>query len=199
MGSMGVRSVLHDKRPDLVLSGVNRGQNVAEDVTYSGTIAGAMEGTILGVPSVALSQAYGAVSGRFNPHWDCAETHAARPARCGCWLDRVSRDRGRRRASRTRIRRPAAPRRTSRPRASPGLRKMGSRPAQHPGKARMRGSPRRRAEASLGYSVCLPNRPARSWTYCQAVRPDRAPRVVAHSSDSARSLSGSISRPKRSA
>jgi len=73
---MGVRSVLHDKKPDLVLSGVNRGSNVAEDVTYSGTIAGAMEGTILGVPSVALSQAYGPVSGRFNPHWDCAETHA---------------------------------------------------------------------------------------------------------------------------
>ena len=59
---MGVRSVMHDKKPDLVLSGVNRGQNVAEDVTYSGTIAGAMEGTILGVPSVALSQAYGAVT-----------------------------------------------------------------------------------------------------------------------------------------
>ena len=73
---MGVRSVLADKRPDLVLSGVNRGSNVAEDVTYSGTIAGAMEGTILGVPSVALSQAFGPVSGRFNPHWDCAETHA---------------------------------------------------------------------------------------------------------------------------
>jgi 5'-nucleotidase len=68
--------VLADKRPDLVLSGVNRGSNVAEDVTYSGTIAGAMEGTILGVPSVALSQAYGPVSGRFNPHWDCTETHA---------------------------------------------------------------------------------------------------------------------------
>jgi 5'/3'-nucleotidase len=73
---MAVRSVLADKRPDLVLSGVNRGSNVAEDVTYSGTIAGAMEGTILGVPSVALSQAYGPVSGRFNPHWDCTETHA---------------------------------------------------------------------------------------------------------------------------
>jgi 5'-nucleotidase len=68
--------VLADKRPDLVLSGVNRGSNVAEDVTYSGTIAGAMEGTILGVPSVALSQALGPVSGRFNPHWQCAETHA---------------------------------------------------------------------------------------------------------------------------
>ena len=48
-----------EARPDLVLSGVNRGQNVAEDVTYSGTVAGAIEGTILGVPSIALSQAYG--------------------------------------------------------------------------------------------------------------------------------------------
>ena len=42
---MGVRHLLHDQRPDLVLSGVNRGQNVAEDVTYSGTVAGAMEAT----------------------------------------------------------------------------------------------------------------------------------------------------------
>src|SRR5271157_3455041 len=41
---MGVRHILTDA-PDLVLSGVNRGQNVAEDVTYSGTIAGAIEGT----------------------------------------------------------------------------------------------------------------------------------------------------------
>ena len=47
---MGVRQIMADKRPDLVLSGVNRGQNVAEDVTYSGTIAGAMEGAMLGVP-----------------------------------------------------------------------------------------------------------------------------------------------------
>ncbi|MCA3630206.1 MAG: 5'/3'-nucleotidase SurE, partial [Methylobacterium sp.] len=54
---MGLRHVLKGKRPDLVLSGVNRGQNVAEDVTYSGTIAAAMEGTLLGVPSIALSQA----------------------------------------------------------------------------------------------------------------------------------------------
>ena len=40
------------RTPDLVLSGVNRGHNVAEDVTYSGTIAGAMEGTMLGIPVV---------------------------------------------------------------------------------------------------------------------------------------------------
>jgi 5'-nucleotidase len=53
---MGVRHVLKDHRPDLILSGVNRGQNVAEDVTYSGTIAGAIEGTLLGIPSIALSQ-----------------------------------------------------------------------------------------------------------------------------------------------
>ena len=56
---MGARYIMRDAGPNLVLSGVNRGQNAAEDVTYSGTIAGAMEGTILGIPSIALSQAYG--------------------------------------------------------------------------------------------------------------------------------------------
>src|SRR6266568_613582 len=56
---MGVRHIVQGGIPDLVLSGVNRGQNAAEDVTYSGTIAGAIEGTILGIPSIALSQAYG--------------------------------------------------------------------------------------------------------------------------------------------
>jgi 5'-nucleotidase len=47
---MGVRKIMADARPDLILSGVNRGQNVAEDVTYSGTIAATMEGTLIGVP-----------------------------------------------------------------------------------------------------------------------------------------------------
>lgn len=45
--------------PDLILSGVNRGQNIADDVTYSGTIAAAMEGTSLGIKSIALSQVVG--------------------------------------------------------------------------------------------------------------------------------------------
>lgn len=71
---MGLKEVL-DERPDLVISGVNRGQNIADDVTYSGTVAAAMEGTLLGVPSIALSQAYGHGS-RSNPHWMNAETHA---------------------------------------------------------------------------------------------------------------------------
>jgi len=72
---MAARSILTDHRPDLVLSGVNRGQNVAEDVTYSGTIAAAMEGTLLGIPSIAVSQAYGP-QGRDQIHWDCARHHA---------------------------------------------------------------------------------------------------------------------------
>ena len=77
---MGTRNVMQGKRPDLVLSGINRGQNVAEDVTYSGTIAGAMEGTILGIPSIALSQAYGK-SGRAAIKWHCAEHHGAATVR----------------------------------------------------------------------------------------------------------------------
>ncbi len=54
---MGALHVLKDKPPALVLSGVNAGSNLADDVTYSGTIAGAMEGCALGIPSIALSQA----------------------------------------------------------------------------------------------------------------------------------------------
>jgi 5'-nucleotidase len=66
---MGVRHVLNGKGPDLVLSGVNRGRNAGEDVIYSGTIAGAMEGTVLGIPSLALSQSYMSRSSQ-APHWD---------------------------------------------------------------------------------------------------------------------------------
>jgi len=74
---MGVRHLLKDAAPDLVLTGVNRGQNVAEDITYSGTIAGAMEGTALGIRSIALSQAYGFEEG-VKIRWHCAETHGPR-------------------------------------------------------------------------------------------------------------------------
>ena len=55
---MAVIQIMDGPRPDLVLSGVNRGQNMADDVTYSGTVAGAMEGTVLGIPSIAMSQAF---------------------------------------------------------------------------------------------------------------------------------------------
>ena len=71
---MGVRNILTDRAPDLIMSGVNRGGNIADDITYSGTIAGAMEGTLLGFPSIALSQAYG-FSGRDKVKWSTAEHH----------------------------------------------------------------------------------------------------------------------------
>jgi 5'-nucleotidase len=77
---MAVKHLLKDHGPVLILSGVNRGSNLAEDVTYSGTIAGAMEGTVLGVPSIALSQAYGFdAQGNRKVKWRTAEVH-------GPWL-----------------------------------------------------------------------------------------------------------------
>src|SRR5215207_10021773 len=72
---MAVRHIVTDRKPDLVLSGVNRGSNVAEDVTYSGTVAGAMEGAVLGIPSFALSQSYGP-GRREQPYWETAKVHA---------------------------------------------------------------------------------------------------------------------------
>jgi len=56
------------ERPDWVLSGINHGPNMGEDVTYSGTVAAAMEGTILGIPSIAIS-----IAGRSGFHFDALE------------------------------------------------------------------------------------------------------------------------------
>ena len=47
-----------DKKPDLVVSGINRGSNLGEDITYSGTASAAMEAVIHGVPAIAISQVY---------------------------------------------------------------------------------------------------------------------------------------------
>lgn len=55
---MALAHIMKDHPPELILSGVNRGANLAEDATYSGTVSAAMEGALAGVPSVALSQAY---------------------------------------------------------------------------------------------------------------------------------------------
>lgn len=71
---MACAHLLADKKPDLILSGVNRGVNVADDVTYSGTVAGAMEGCSFGIPSIALSQGY-PFEDKHHMHWSCAETH----------------------------------------------------------------------------------------------------------------------------
>jgi len=70
---MAVRKVM-DRPPDLILSGVNSGTNLADDVTYSGTVAGAMEGTLLGIRSIALSQGYSFADDVRVVHWETAET-----------------------------------------------------------------------------------------------------------------------------
>lgn len=64
---LAINHILTDRKPDLVLSGVNRGANLGEDVTYSGTVAAAMEGTLLGIPSIAFSQVY-----KDQMNWDVA-------------------------------------------------------------------------------------------------------------------------------
>jgi 5'-nucleotidase len=55
---MALAHLMKENPPDLILSGVNRGANLAEDVTYSGTVSAAMEGALAGVRSIALSQVY---------------------------------------------------------------------------------------------------------------------------------------------
>ncbi len=65
-----------DRKPDLVLSGINSGPNLGDDVTYSGTVAGAYEGMLLGIPSIALS----------NASYDSTDYQTA--ARCGVLLAR---------------------------------------------------------------------------------------------------------------
>ena len=70
---LGVTQLMKDNPPDLVLSGVNNGQNVAEDLTYSGTVAAALQGMMLEIPSIALSQSR---FDRSQVQWATAEAHA---------------------------------------------------------------------------------------------------------------------------
>jgi broad specificity polyphosphatase/5'/3'-nucleotidase SurE len=76
---MGVRFLLRQQPPDLVLSGVNRGQNLADDITYSGTVAGAIQGTLLGVPSMAMSLVIGTAESEQvgEPIWETPMRHGA--------------------------------------------------------------------------------------------------------------------------
>ncbi len=56
--NLALRKLFADKRPDLVLSGVNAGENLGDDITYSGTISAAMEAALAGIPAIGLSQAF---------------------------------------------------------------------------------------------------------------------------------------------
>jgi len=73
---LGIEALLQDGRPDLVLSGVNRGHNTAEDVTMSGTVAGAIQGMALGVPAMALSQSLAVFHDDVVAHFETAEAYA---------------------------------------------------------------------------------------------------------------------------
>ena len=53
---LSLNAIFQGEKPDLVVSGINRGSNMGEDITYSGTAAGAMEGVLHGIPSIAISQ-----------------------------------------------------------------------------------------------------------------------------------------------
>jgi 5'-nucleotidase len=71
---LAIHQVMKKHPPDVVISGINRGGNLGEDATYSGTVAAAREGTMLGFPSIALSQLY--EDGR-PVFWETAERWAA--------------------------------------------------------------------------------------------------------------------------
>lgn len=71
----GIYDVLGGARPDLVLSGVNRGNNSAENVLYSGTIGGAMEAALQGVPAIALSQYMGPQTSDLDDPFEASRVH----------------------------------------------------------------------------------------------------------------------------
>ncbi len=73
----GIYDVMKDSPPDLILSGVNRGNNAAENVLYSGTIGAAMEGALQGVRSIALSQFYGPRNVKLDDPFEAASAGGA--------------------------------------------------------------------------------------------------------------------------
>ncbi len=73
----GLYDVMKDNRPDLVLSGVNRGNNAAENTLYSGTIGAAMEAALQGIPAIALSQYFGTENAQLPDPFEAAATHGA--------------------------------------------------------------------------------------------------------------------------
>lgn len=85
----GLYDVLQGDRPDLVLSGVNRGNNAAENVLYSGTVGGAMEAALQGLPAIALSQFMGPLTEDLETPFEAARDHGVAVVRAllekGLW------------------------------------------------------------------------------------------------------------------
>ncbi|MCR9148940.1 MAG: 5'/3'-nucleotidase SurE [Rhodobacteraceae bacterium] len=85
----GLYDVLQGGRPDLVLSGVNRGNNAAENVMYSGTVGGAIEAALQGLPAIALSQFMGPETADLADPFEAAREHGVAVVRAlldrGIW------------------------------------------------------------------------------------------------------------------
>ncbi len=88
----GLYDVLQGDRPDLVLSGVNRGNNAAENVLYSGTVGGAMEAALQGLPAIALSQFMGPLTDDLETPFEAARDHGTAVVRA--LLDKAVWDKG---------------------------------------------------------------------------------------------------------
>jgi 5'-nucleotidase len=73
---LGIAQIMKATKPDLLLSGINRGQNLAEDTSVSGTVAAAIQGMQMGVPSIALSQSMNLRTGEPIP-WETAAAHGS--------------------------------------------------------------------------------------------------------------------------
>ncbi len=86
-----VHQVMKDAPPDLILSGVNRGNNAGENVLYSGTIGAAMEAALQGLPAIALSQFYGPDNNALDNPFEAAAAHGVDCVRSllrhGLWDD----------------------------------------------------------------------------------------------------------------
>jgi len=78
---MALAEIMKDSPPDLILSGVNRGANLGEDVSYSGTVSAAMEGALAGIRSIALSQRYAAPAPGERVSFEAAEQWGERVLR----------------------------------------------------------------------------------------------------------------------
>lgn len=74
---IAVHDIMADCPPDLVLSGVNRGNNSAENTLYSGTIGGAMEAALQGFPAIAMSQYYGPANRDLDEPFEASAQHGA--------------------------------------------------------------------------------------------------------------------------
>jgi 5'-nucleotidase len=88
----GVHEVMKGAEPDLVLSGVNRGNNSAENALYSGTLGGALEGALQGLRAIALSQYYGPANREAEDPFEAAAMHGAGVIRRILETDPVTQD-----------------------------------------------------------------------------------------------------------